>query len=193
MIAYAVLLLAIASRILPPFFHTASWNFTAMGGGLLFFGSRMRGSSDAASARWMIAARLASAIAALAVADWFLTTHVYGYAFHASEYAVTWIWYAAICLLGMGLLQRPSVLRVAVAALAAPTSFFLLSNGMCWVGSTMYAHTLAGLGACLAAGVPFYRNDLVSTALTAGVLFGLPALAARIAESARAAHDHPLA
>jgi hypothetical protein len=59
----------------------------------------------------------------------------------------------------------------------------------------MYPRSLAGLGACYIAGLPFYRNDLVSTALTAGALFGLPVLAARIADSLRAAHrnDLPLA
>jgi hypothetical protein len=37
-----------------------------------------------------------------------------------------------------------------------------------------------------------HRNDLVSTALTAGVLFGLPALAAKIAETIHAAQDENL-
>jgi hypothetical protein len=57
----------------------------------------------------------------------------------------------------------------------------------------MYPRTLAGLGACYTAALPFYRNDLVSTALTAGVLFGLPVLAAKIAESMHAAQDSRLA
>ena len=37
--------------------------------------------------------------------------------------------------------------------------------------------------ACYAAAVPFYRNDLVSTGLVAGVLFGLPVLVARMADA----------
>ncbi len=41
MLAYIVLLLAVLSRILPHAFHATAWNFTAVGGGLLFFGSRM--------------------------------------------------------------------------------------------------------------------------------------------------------
>jgi hypothetical protein len=59
----------------------------------------------------------------------------------------------------------------------------------------MYPHSLAGLAACYLAGLPFYRNDLVSTALTVGALFGLPVLAARIVESFRATprNDLPLA
>jgi hypothetical protein len=90
----------------------------------------------------------------------------------------------------MGLLSKPSLLRVAAGVLASSTSFFLLSNFVVWIGGSivMYPHSLAGLGACYAAGLPFYRNDLVSTALTASALFGLPVLAARIASSLRAAH-----
>jgi hypothetical protein len=80
----------------------------------------------------------------------------------------------------MGLLEKPGILRCAAATLASATSFFLLSNGAIWAGGTMYPHTLAGLGTALAMGLPFYRNDLTSTALTLTVLFGLPALAARM-------------
>ena len=37
MLAYLVLLLAVLSRILPHALHSTAWNFTAVGGGLLFF------------------------------------------------------------------------------------------------------------------------------------------------------------
>ena len=40
----------------------------------------------------------------------------------------------------------------------------------------MYPHTLSGLVACFAAAVPFYRNDLLSTAIVAGLAFGIPVL-----------------
>jgi NO-binding membrane sensor protein with MHYT domain len=45
----------------------------------------------------------------------------------------------------------------------------------------MYSHSLAGMAACYVAALPFYRNDLISTGLVAGALFGLPALAHRLA------------
>ncbi len=192
--AYLVLLLAVLSRILPHAFHSTGWNFTAIGGGLLFFGSRM-GSPDARSFSRSSALKLASALAILIATDYYLTVGVYGYAFHASAYLVTWLWYAAICLLGMGLLQKTTFLRVAVGALATSTSFFLISNFMVWLGGSMalYPRSLAGLAACYTAGLPFYRNDLASTAITAGALFGLPVLAAKIAESLHAAQNQPLA
>jgi hypothetical protein len=69
------------------------------------------------------------------------------------------------------------MLRVAGSVLATSTSFFILSNFAVWMGSNMYPHSIAGLAACYVAAIPFYANDLMSTAVTAGALFGLPALA----------------
>ena len=57
-----------------------------------------------------------------------------------------------------------------------PTSFFLISNYAVWVGGTMYPRTLAGLAACYAAAIPFYRNDVLSTTIVAGLAFGVPVL-----------------
>jgi hypothetical protein len=193
MSAYLILLLAVLSRILPHAFHEVNWNFTALGGGLLFFGSRMKASGSAPS--WRPAARLASAVAVLIATDYYLTVFAFGYAFHPAAYLVTWIWYAAVCLLGMGLLSKPSALRVIAGVLASATSFFVLVDFALWANGGMYPHTLAGLEACYIAAIPFYRNDLVSTAVTAGALFGLPALAAKIVETLRAAqhNNQPLA
>jgi hypothetical protein len=192
MLAYVVLLFAVLSRILPHAFHAVNWNFTAVGGGLLFFGSRM-GATPGRSA-WQTVAKLASAVAVLVSTDYYLTVYAYGYSFHARDYFVTWLWYAAVCLIGMQILQKASVLRVVAGVLASATSFFLLSNFMVWVGGTMtmYPRTLAGLGACYMAAIPFYRNDVVSTAITAGALFGLPVLAARIVESLHTAQQDNL-
>jgi hypothetical protein len=168
MLAYLVLLAALLSRLLPPVLHLTAMNFTAVGGSLLFFGARRP--------RWQSAV----AVAALMVTDYLLTVYAYHYAFHLRGYLVTWAWYAGVCLLGSGLLRRVTVARVAVGALASATSFFVLSNFVVWVGN-MYPHTMSGLSACYVAALPFYRNDLVSTAIVAGVLFGLPVLATRLA------------
>jgi hypothetical protein len=175
MAAYLVLLVAVLSRILPQAFHTTSVGFTAVGAGLLFFGARR--------SRW----QAIIAVLALIGVDYYLTVYAYGFAFHASAYLATWIWYAAICLLGHQMLSgKLSVLKVGGAVLASSTSFFVLSNFMVWTGG-MYSHTLAGLGACYVAAIPFYANDTMSTALVAGALFGLPVLAASIAQSVREA------
>lgn len=174
MSAYLVLVFAVLSRILPHTFHATGMNFTAVGGSLLFFGARR--------SRW----QALIAMAVLAATDYYLTVYAYGYAFHATEYLVTWAWYGAVCLIGFGLLrQRTTALRIVAAGLASSTSFFLLSNFMVWMASGMYAHSAAGLAACYGAAIPFYANDLVSTAMTVGALFGLPALAANIAATLR--------
>jgi uncharacterized protein DUF6580 len=194
--AYLALLLAVLSRILPHAFHAVNWNFTAVGGSLLFFGSRVgSGETSEHSFSWRTAAKLASAVAVLMATDYYLTVFAYQYPFRVLDYLVTWIWYAAVCLIGMGILGRPSVLRVIAGVLASATSFFILVDFAVWAGGGLYPHTLAGLEACYIAAIPFYRNDLVSTAITAGALFGLPALTAKIIDTLHAAssNDLPLA
>jgi hypothetical protein len=186
MAAYLVLLLAVLSRILPHAFHAVNWNFTAVGGSLLFFGSLMK---DATSPVGRLA-RLAVALLALMATDYYLTVYAYGYPFHVRGYLVTWIWCMAVCLLGSQLLAKPTVLRVVAGVLASATSFFLASNFAVWASGGLYPRTLAGLGTCYVAAIPFYRNDLVSTGLTAGALFGLPVLATKIAEALHGAHDN---
>jgi hypothetical protein len=180
MLAILVLMLAALSRLLPHIFHNMAFNFTAVGAGLLFFGSRRP--------RW----QTVLAVAVMALMDMFLTTKVYGYAFHVSAYLMTWAWYAAVCLTGSVLLRKVTVLRVVGGVLASATSFFLLSNFMVWMGSgnlVMYPHSASGLVACYAAALPFYGNDLLSTGIFAAAFFGLPVLATRLAESVRSAPE----
>ncbi|WP_213804497.1 DUF6580 family putative transport protein [Granulicella sp. dw_53] len=189
MAAYLVLLLAVLSRILPHSFGTTSVGFTAVGGSLLFFGARR--------SRW----QAAIAVLAMMATDYYLTVFAYHYPFHVSAYGVTWLWYAAVCLVGHQMLANkqtdgktagPSMLRVAGAVMVSSTSFFLLSNFMVWAGSAMYPHSAAGLAACYVAAIPFYANDVISTAVTAGALFGLPALARSISDSVHEAQANRL-
>lgn len=177
MSAYLALIVAVLSRILPSAFHTTSVGFTAVGGSLLFFGARR--------SRW----QAIPAVLALMATDYYLTTYVYSYPFHTSAYVATWVWYAAVCLFGNQVLAgRPSALRVAGAVLASSTSFFLISNFMVWAGGNMYPHSGAGLAACFVAAIPFYANDVMSTAVTAGAFFGLPALARSISATIQEAN-----
>ncbi len=176
MLATLVLVLAALSRLLPHIFHNMAYNFTAVGAGLLFFGSRRP--------RW----QAVFAVAVMALMDVFLTTKVYGYAFHVSAYLTTWAWYGAVCLMGSALLRKVTALRVVSGVLASATSFFLLSNFMVWMGVgklALYPHTISGLAACYASALPFYGNDLLSTTVFAAAFFGLPALAAQLVETER--------
>jgi hypothetical protein len=164
MSAYLLILFAILSRVVMASHH--DWlNFTAVGGSLLFFGARR-------SLR-----QAALPVIALAALDYYMTVSVYNYPFHLQDYLLTWTWYAAVVVLGRILLRdRRSVGRVASAVVLSSTSFFLASNFAAWSVLPMYPRTFGGLMTAYAAGLPFYRNDLLSTTLVAGLAFGLPAL-----------------
>jgi hypothetical protein len=174
MAAFLLVLIAIAWRVLlASGSHSAHawWNFTAVGGSLLFFGARRP-----LRQMWI-------PVVALAAADFCITRFAYGLPFEAHEYLVSWAWYAAAILLGAWLLrQRASAGRIVAAGVLSATSFFAVSNFAVWAGSPMYDKTAAGLMTCFAAGLPFYRNDLVSTLLVTGAAFGALALARRNAE-----------
>jgi len=166
--AYLLLAVAVLSRIVP---HAGWWNFTAVGGALLYFGARR-------SWREMLAP-----LAVLMATDYFLTVYSYHFAFAWQVYLPTWAWYAMAMGLGRMLLSsRTTVARVGAGALLGPTSFFLLSNYATWVSGYAYPYprTLDGLGACYLAALPYYRNDVLSTALVAGVAFGVPVLVRRM-------------
>ena len=176
MSAYLLLLFAVLSRVVP---HPGWMNFTAVGGSLLYFGARR----PLREAFW--------AVALLAGVDYYLTIYTYGYPFHIAGYLTTWLWYAGIVLLGSKMLktgmpktgaaQGPqqtgsSTGRIAGAVVLSATSFFLLSNFTVWAGSMMYPRSVGGLAACFTAGLPFYRNDLISTSVVAALVFGTPQL-----------------
>jgi hypothetical protein len=173
MIAYLLLLLAVLSRVLVlP--HTDWLNFTAVTAALLYFGAKRP---------WR---EMVTPLAVLVATDYCLTVYAYHYPFHWLVYLPTWIWYAAGMGLGQILLSgKANFLRVAAAAVLGPTGFFLISDYSVWVVSSadphgMYPHTLAGLMACYAAAIPFYRNDLASTAILLAAAFGVPVLVRRM-------------
>ena len=168
--AYLLLLVAVLSRLfLASNPHPEWFNFAAVGGALLYFGARRP---------WR---EMLAPLAVLMATDYYLTVYAYHYSFRWQGYVTTWAWYLAAMALGQILLRsRTTFVRVAAGALLGPTSFFVLSNYAFWVGSGMYPRTLGGLGACFVAALPFYRNDLISTALVAGVAFGVPVLVRRL-------------
>jgi hypothetical protein len=166
MFAYLLVLVAVLSRLLP---HAGWFNFTAVGGALLYFGARR-------SWREMLAP-----LAVLMATDYYLTVYTYHYSFRWQGYVTTWAWYLMAMALGQILLRsKTTFVRVASGALLGPTSFFVLSNYVVWAGSGMYPRTMVGLSACYVSALPFYRNDLLSTAIVAGLAFGVPVLVRRL-------------
>lgn len=175
--AYLLLLVAVLSRVVP---HAGWFNFTAVGGTLLYFGARRP---------WR---ELLAPMAVFMAADFYITTFTYHYAFHWQAYVPTWTWYLAAMVLGRILLgSHSSAVRFGAAVVLGPSSFFLMSNFAVWIASAhspaqtgdMYSKTLGGLMTCYAAGLPFYRNDVISTTIVAGLAFGLPVLIQRIRQS----------
>ena len=167
--AYLLLLVAVLSRVIP---HAGWLNFTAVGGVLLYFGARRP---------WR---EMLAPLAVLVATDFYLTMFSYHYPFRWQDYLPTWIWYGAAMVLGQILLHsKTSFVRFGSAVVLGPTSFFLLSNFGVWLTTGMYAPTRDGLAACYVAGLPFYRNDLISTTLVAGLAFGVPALVKRMQQS----------
>jgi hypothetical protein len=167
--AYLLLVLAVLSRVLP---HPDWMNFTAVGGALLYFGARR-------SWREMLAP-----LAALMATDYFLTVFSYHYPFRWQAYVTTWAWYLAVMALGQILLRtRTTFLRVAAGVVLGPTSFWVVSNYAVWVAGDMYPQTMSGLVACYVAALPFYRNDLISTAIVACLAFGVPVLVRRMSRA----------
>ena len=164
--AYLLLLVAVLSRLLP---HAGWFNFTAVGGALLYFGARRP---------WR---EMLAPLAVLMATDFYLTTYVYHYAFRWQFYVTTWAWYLMAMALGLILLKtKTTFVRAGAATLLGPTSFFVVSNYAVWAGGGMYPRTLDGLGVCYLAGLPFYRNDLIATAIVVGVAFGVPVLVRRM-------------
>lgn len=71
----------------------------------------------------------------------------------------------AATLIGWALKGR-NYKSLLAGTIAAPTVFFLISNGMVWMGSQItYSKDFAGLMTSYEAGLPFYRNSLVATLL----------------------------
>jgi len=157
MLAYLFLAFAVAvhARFLPlPF------SFAPVTAALLYFGARRPRHE-----MWV-------PVAALAVAGVYLSRSVYGYALSA-DLLVTWAWYAGMVLLGGLLARKASVVRIGAASLAGSVSFFLLSNFAVWAVWNMYPKTATGLATCYVAGLPFFRNAVVSDLFFAAAFFGI--------------------
>ena len=72
----------------------------------------------------------------------------------------------AVTFLGW-IFKGRSYLTIGVAAVAAPTLYFFVSNFLVWRATTeaVYANSFGGLMTCYEAALPFYRNSLIATVL----------------------------
>jgi hypothetical protein len=98
-------------------------------------------------------------------------------------YRGMWYVYAASLipvLLGRFIRRHDSISVIVPAALLSSLSFFGITNFMVWATGNFYPHTASGLGACFAAGIPFYRNQLLGDAFYTVAIFGSHAILSRI-------------
>jgi hypothetical protein len=105
--------------------------------------------------------------------------------FVSAGFMLVYFTIAALSLLGIGLRNKISVLRVAGYGIASSVIFFLVTNFGVWFGSSFYPQTVNGLISAYVAGLPFLQNGVLGTLFYSAVLFGgyellkkrLPALA----------------
>ena len=72
-----------------------------------------------------------------------------------------------------GFLQKKlGVLRIAGAALASSTVFFVATNFAVWTFSPMYEKTWAGLVLCYTMAIPFFQNTIAGDIMWSGIVFG---------------------
>ena len=75
-------------------------------------------------------------------------------------------------LLGILIRKKTNVITVAGVSIISSTLFFLVTNFVCWPGSTVYPQTMQGLLTCYDAGLVFYRNNLIGDLVYSGLMFG---------------------
>lgn len=174
MLAYLFVVLAVAARVLAGTGTLSLYGFTPVGASLLFFGARMPRKHF-----W-------APVALLIGSDLYLNLARYHMPLTWDQ-SVVWFWYAGACCIGLLLRGRIKPLYVGASALSSSVSFFLVSNFAVWLaGNIAYPKTLAGLGACYVAGIPFFRNDVVASLLFSAVFFGLAAWAEHASRAAEA-------
>lgn len=157
MVIYLYVLGAILFRILP---HP--WNATPIAAMFLFSGAMFKRNAHS----------LLIPLAAILVSDYVVDLWLYHGAYHWFS-PFTWGGFLLIGMLGWTLRGKASWLRVGGASITGSTIFFLFTNfGWFWFGADMYPHNMAGLAQCYAAGVPFYRNDLIGDLAWNAVMFG---------------------
>ena len=147
-LAIGLIVLGIFSRLLP---HP--WNATPVTAIALFGGTYL-------SRRWGVLLPLAIVMISDPLIYW-----------HWSV-IFNWIAFALIGTIGWWLRRKPSVGRIACAALAGSALFFLVSNLGVWAAGQIYPRTAAGLWECYFAGLSFFRHTASGDLFFTAVIFG---------------------
>lgn len=159
-----MILIAAFSRLIP---HPS--NFTAVGA-MTLFGSAYYGKKYLA---------FLAPLVAMWLSDLVINNVIY------AEYYDSFIWFqsfqlytflsiALITILGFVLFKKVSVKNIAIGSLLAPTLFFIVTNFGSWMSPmVLFPKTFDGLIQTYAAGIPFYRNNIMGTIVFSTVMFGV--------------------
>lgn len=162
MLPYLFVVIAFLWRLMP-WSVVPHVNFAPLLAALLFFGA------------YVDRKRIWFPLALLIASDLLLSRFMYGYPFTA-DLPITWVWYAAMLLLGGLLRQQRPPAKIALIAISGSISFFVISNFAVWLVWNMYPMTWAGLAACYDAGLPFFRNTFAGDMLFTAIFFSVPVI-----------------
>ncbi|HEX8460564.1 MAG TPA: DUF6580 family putative transport protein [Segetibacter sp.] len=168
-LVFSAALLIVAAAFTRLFPHP--YNFTAIGAIALFGGSVIKDKKLA-----FILPLVALLLSDVCLQLFTSTKGFYG----TTQYFV----YAAfIIITGLAMfMPKRSAANIALAAVWSSAIFFAVSNFGVWISSDFYPKSLAGLGACYAAAIPFYKNELfgnfilnsiMGNAFYAALMFGI--------------------
>jgi hypothetical protein len=89
-----------------------------------------------------------------------------------STFLAVYISFALIVAIGFSLQKKRTVSRVLAASVSSSVLFFVITNFAFWFTGVLYPMSLAGLGACYVAAIPFFQNTLIGDLVYTGVFFG---------------------
>lgn len=115
-------------------------------------------------------------MASMLISDFLLYETVYKN-YSSSFLYEGWYWvYGALALMAIAgklIIRNMSATSVTTAIIVTVFIHWIVTDLGVWLGSTIYAQTLAGFWACLAAAIPFELRLLVATAAYSAIMFGL--------------------
>lgn len=151
-IVLSLLVIAAALTRALPYLIPDIWNFTAVGALAIFAGAQFRNKSMA----------FIMPIAAMAISDLFI-----GNGFSLLVYT------GFVTMVACGFLLRNKIntTNVILASFISASVFFLITNFSFFYPVSLYPRNISGILASYAAGLPFFRNMLVSNLVFSAVLF----------------------
>ena len=96
--------------------------------------------------------------------------------FHANMLAV-YVSFALITCIGFWLRGKEKRQTIMVGSLVGSILFFLITNFSVWATGSMFGNSVAGLGATMVAGIPFFKYTIMGDLVFNAIFFGSFALA----------------